>query len=79
MSTTDSFLYEGEGNRVEQVAQATVGITTTTAYYGGGIALAVNGAIFYLAGDGLRTAPASPIVPVHIPVDKVVDNRLILP
>jgi RHS repeat-associated protein len=72
-TSTDNFLYDGEGHRVEQQVTAsgtttttvyvggletittTGSSTTTTAYYSAGgspLALAVNGTISYLAGDG---------------------------
>ena len=76
-TATAGFLYDGEGNRVEQ--QVTQGgtttttiyvgnleqvaitggtTTTTTFYYANGmrIAVAINGAVSYLASDGLGSA-----------------------
>jgi len=76
-TTTTAFLYDGQGQRVEQsVTQSgtttntvyvgdveevstTGATTTTTAYYymaGKRIGLSVNGAISYLASDGLGSA-----------------------
>jgi RHS repeat-associated protein len=76
-STTAQFLYDGQGQRVEQsVTQGATttttvyvgnaeevstsgGTTTTTAYYYAGgkrIGLSVNGAVSYLASDGLGSA-----------------------
>jgi RHS repeat-associated protein len=76
-TTTAQFLYDGQGQRVEQsmtqssTTTTTVyvgdveevstsgGTTTTTAYYYAGvkrIGLSVNGAISYLASDGLGSA-----------------------
>jgi RHS repeat-associated protein len=76
-TSTDQYLYDGDGNRVEQQVTTsgttttttyvgdieqvvtTGGTTTTTTYYyaaGQRIALAVNGALSYLASDLLGSA-----------------------
>jgi RHS repeat-associated protein len=76
-TSTAQFLYDGQGQRVEQSTtqsgpttntvyvgdteevSTTGGTTTTTAYYymaGKRIGLSMNGAISYLASDGLGTA-----------------------
>jgi YD repeat-containing protein len=61
-TTTDSFLYDGAGNRVEQLVTANGSITTTTTYVAGGLEeITSNGAgttltKYFSAGNGLPTA-----------------------
>ena len=60
-TTTDGFLYDGAGNRVEQLVTVNGSITTTTTYVAGGIeAVASNGVgttlTKYFAAGGLPTA-----------------------
>jgi hypothetical protein len=77
-TTTDAFLYDGEGQRVVQ--QVTIGgsITTTTTYVGGGLEEIVSGSSgttltkYFTGASGLPTAervgtsgPLSYLVPNH--------------